>query len=174
MPEVTPQDFDVEAWIEGVERPERGVTVFQKAALLADLDLLAEKIQHAEAAEDLEPALAEVGEARRLRARYAELAQQFHDSGVQFRVRGMDDHEKRALRLANPDLEPSEFGYLVFSEAIVSPKLTPAQVKKLEANLGETQFGCIAEKFYEASREMPEVSADFLPKPSTQDDGGES
>jgi hypothetical protein len=174
MTEVTPQEFDVDAWIDAAERPERGVTLFQKASLLADMDLLAEKIEHAEAAEDLEPALTEVGESRRLRAKYAKIAQEFHESGVEFRVRAVDDHEKRALRLANPDLDASEFGYLVFSEAIVSPRLTPAQVKKLETNLGETQFGFIAQKFYEACKEAPEVSADFLPKPSTQGDGGES
>lgn len=173
MTDVTPQDFDFDAWLEGAERPERAVTVYQKAGLIADMDLLAERITNAEADEEVDgPSMG--GGVASLRAEYAKLAQQFHESGVQFRIRGMDDHEKRAIRIEHPDLTPTEFGYIVIAKAIVSPKVTPAQVKKLEDRLGETQFGFIVSKFHQACKEAPEVSADFLPRPSTRGDGGES
>lgn len=173
MTDVTPQDFDFDAWLEGAERPERAVTVYQKAGLIADMDLLAERILNAEADEEVDgPSMG--GGVASLRGEYAKLAQQFHDSGVQFRIRGMDDYEKREIRVANPDVTPTEFGYIVFSKAIISPRVTPEQVKKLEERLGQAQFGFIVSKFDQACREAPEVSADFLPKPSTRGAGGES
>jgi hypothetical protein len=169
----TPQDFDFDAWLDGAERPERSVTVYQKAGLIADLDALAERITNAEQDEDVDgPSMG--GGVGKLRAEYAKLAQQFHESGLTVRVRAMDDHEKRNLRVANPDMTPTEFGFLVLSKAIVSPTVSAAQVKRLADVLGEVQFGFILTKFHQACVDAPEVSADFLPKPSTRGDGEES
>ena len=169
---VTPQDFDLDAWLDGAERPQRSVTVYQKAGLIAELDRLAEQIEHADEDENVDgPSMA--GGVRRLRAEYAKVAQQFHDSGLSIRVQALDDLEKRDMRNANPDLSPTQLGYLVISSAITSPKMTPAQLEKLEKRIGEIQFNRVIAKFHEACSEMPSVSADFLPKPSIQGDGGE-
>ena len=169
---VSPQDFDFDAWLDGAERTERGVTVYQRAGLIADLDLLSEQIVNADQDDEADgPSMG--GGAGRLRAKYAELAQQFHDSALHLRIRAMDEYEQVELRKTNPDLSPSDFGYLVISEAITSHKITPGQLRKMNERIGELQFGRIFETFNQANTEAPSVSADFLPKSSTPGDGGE-
>lgn len=169
----TPQDFDFDAWLEGAERPQRSVTVYQKAGLIADLDRLEEQINNADDDAEVDgPSMA--GGVGKLRAEYARVAQAFHDSALVIRVQGLREDEQRAIGKANPDAAPSVLGTHVLAAAITSPKVTPAQVAKLEKVIGDPQFTRILTAYYGASKEFPAVSADFLPKHSTPDDGGES
>lgn len=170
---VTPQDFDLDAWLEDADRLQHSVTVYQKAGLIAELDALATQIEHAEAEEEAEPSLSEVGEARRLRGKYAEIAQKFHESGLSLSIRGHYDFEKIEFRAANEGVTDAELGHIILADAITSPKFTPAQVKKLEKVLGPGQFDLITETYRRASNGVPVVSADFLPKSSTREDGDE-
>ena len=173
MTDVTPQDFDFEAWLEDADRPERAVTVYQKAGLIADLEALAERINNAESDEDVDgPSMG--GGAGTLRAEYATLAQAFHDSALTIRVQSLSEDEQLKLGKDNPDLAPGDLGFLVLSEAVTYPKATPAQLKKLEKKIGPAQFGRVVTAFKQACNSVPSVSADFLPKPSTRGDGGES
>ena len=165
----TPQDFDVDAWINDAERPARSVTVYQKAGLIADLDALAERIENEDAEEVDGPSMG----GGNLRAKYAELAQKFHDSALTFRIEGRDEDEKRVLIQANPGLTGTQMGYVVIADAIQSPKVTPEQLEKLAGKVGSLQFDRVIARFHEACSEIPVVSADFLPKRSTPDDGGE-
>ncbi|MFB8368586.1 hypothetical protein ACFC25_04390 [Pseudarthrobacter sp. NPDC055928] len=165
----TPQDFDIDAWLEDAERPARSVTVYQKAGLIADLDALQERIENAED-EDVDGPSAGGGS---LRSQYAKLAKQFHDSALVIKLEGRSDAEKSALAKANPGLTGTQLGYITIADAIQSPKVTPAQLEKLADKIGETQFNQIIARFHEACTEVPAVSADFLPKRSTPDDGGE-
>ena len=165
----TPQDFDLDAWLEDAERPARSVTVYQKAGLIADLDALQERIENAED-EDVDGPSAGGGS---LRSQYAKLAKQFHDSALVIKIEGRSDAEKSALAKANPGLTGTQLGYITIADAIQSPKVTPAQLEKLADKIGETQFNQIIARFHEACTEVPAVSADFLPKRSTPDDGGE-
>jgi hypothetical protein len=167
----TPQDFDFDKWLDDAERPQRSVTVYQKSGLIADLDALEARILAAEDDEDVDgPSMA--GGPAKLRAEYQKLAKQFHDSALTIRVQGHDDEEKRQFAIANKG--DADLVYIVLADAIQSPKATPAQLKRLAEKVGEVQFGQILTAYHQASTEIPTVSADFLPKPSTQDDGGES
>lgn len=168
-----PKNFDLDAWIDGAERPARSVTVYQRAGLIADLDALAERIENAEAdGEDIDgPSMG--GGVGKLRAEYAKLAQQFHDSALVIKLEGRDDAEKRELTKAHHGKTGTQLGYVVIADAIQSPKFTPVQLEKLAGKIGELQFDRIIARFHEACTELPAVSADFLPKPSTPDDGGE-
>jgi len=168
---VSPQDFDLDAWLEDADRPERSVTVYQKAGLIADLDRLAEQIQNADDDEVDGPSMG--GGVGKLRAEYAKVAKQFHDSALTVRVRSVSDSEQAELREKNPDLDQRALGKLVLSEAFVSPKASPEQVGKLERVLGDAQFSLIVGAWQQACRAVPAVSADFLPKRSTPADGGE-
>jgi len=168
---VSPQDFDLDAWLDDADRPERAVTVYQKAGLIADLDRLGELIQNADDEEVDGPSMG--GGVGKLRAEYAKVAKQFHDSALTVRVRSVSDAEQAELREKNPDLDQRALGKLVLSEALVSPKATPEQVGKLERILGDAQFSLIVGAWQQACRSVPAVSADFLPKPSTRGDGGE-
>lgn len=168
----TPQDFDLDAWLDGADRPERSVTVYQRAGLIADLDRLAEQIRNADEDEVDGPSMG--GGAGKLRAEYAKVAAQFHESALTVRVRSVSQDEQAEIRKANPKMSERELGQLVLSEAFVSPKATPEQVGKLERILGDAQFSLILGAWQQACRAVPAVSADFLPKRSTPDDGGES
>jgi hypothetical protein len=169
----SPQDFDFDAWLDGAERPERAVTVYQKANLIADLDVLAERINNAEQDDEVDgPSMG--GGAGKLRGEYAVLAQQFHDSALTIRIAGHSDTEKRDFAKAHADAAPSELGRVILADAIKSPRITPEQVGRLEAKLGPAQFNLIYNAYLQACTEVPVVSADFLPKPSTRGDGGES
>lgn len=172
MTEVSPQDFDLDAWLDGADRPKRGVTVYQKSGLIAELDRLAELIRNADDDEVDGPSMG--GGVGGLRAEYASIAAQFHDSALTIQVQSVSQEEQRELREKNPDLDDRALGKLVLSEAFVSPKASPAQVGKLERILGDAQFSLIVSTWHQACRAVPTVSADFLPKPSIQGDGGES
>jgi len=167
----TPQDFDFDSWLDGADKPQRSVTVYQKAGLIADLDVLAEKISNAESEDEVDgPPMG--GGVGRLRAEYAKLAQQFHDSALTIRVQGLDEDEKLAIR-DKTGTEGRELTYAILSEALVSPKATPDQVAKLKVRIGEAQFAGILAAFHQANNAIPAVSADFLPKSSTREDGDE-
>jgi hypothetical protein len=165
----TPQDFDVDAWLDDAERPARSVTIYQKAGLIADLDVLSERIRNADDEDVDGPSVG--GGVGKLRAEYAKLAQKFHDSALTIRVEGRDQHERAKVAAGVKD--EALQGAAVLADAIQSPKFTPEQVRKLAEKLGGAQFQLIVARFNEASEEIPVVSADFLPKPSTRDDGGE-
>jgi hypothetical protein len=165
----TPQDFDIDAWLEDAERPARSVTVYQKAGLIAELDALAERIENAED-EEVDGPSAGGGS---LRSQYARLAKQFHDSALTIRIEGRSEAEKQEIAKANPDLNGAQMAYAVLADAITSPKFTPTQFERLVHKLGDAQYGRIIGRFHEACTEIPSVSADFLPSASTPDDGGE-
>ena len=117
--------------------------------------------------------LGELTESQKLTAKYAKLAKQFHDSALTIRVQGHDEDEKRKFAAENAGIQATELGYIVLADAIISPKVTPAQLKRLAQKIGEAQFSQIPVAYQQASTELPAVSADFLPKRSTPGDGGE-
>ena len=168
----TPQNFDFDAWLEGAERPVRAVTVYQKAGLIGNLDALESRILAADDDQDVDgPSMA--GGVTRLRAEYQRLAQQFHDSALTIKVQGHDEIEKAEIARANPGLTPHDLGYIILADAITEPKITPEQLKRLAKKVGDAQFDQIPAAYHKASKEIPAVSADFLPQPSTSGDGGE-
>jgi hypothetical protein len=168
----TPQDFDIDKWLDDAERPARSVTVYQKAGLIADLDALAEQITNAEGEEVDGPSMA--GGVGALRAKYADLAQKFHDSAVTIRVQSLTNQEQAEILEGHNDDSMAERGAIVMAAAIVEPKMNAQQVRRLNSVLGDAQFSRILDAWNQACRNAPEVSADFLPKRSTQGDGGES
>lgn len=172
MTDVTPQEFDFDAWLEGAERPERSVTVYQKAGLVADLDALEEQIVAAELVPAEERALGE--SPSNLRAKYAALAEQFKASALTVRIQGRTREEREALQEAHKDLNSKDLGAVIIADAMTSPKATAKQVAKLNTVLGDSQFSRILAAYNRANNEFPVVSADFLPKPSTPGDGDES
>ena len=164
----TPKDFDFDAWLDDAERPERAVTVYQKAGLIAELDRLEAQIGNADEDEVDGPSMG--GGVGKLHAEYARVAKQFHDSALTINVQGHSDEEKRDILKDNPE----GVVYAVMADAITAPKVTAEQVKRLEKKIGPAQFGLILAAYKSASEDVPAVSADFLPKRSTRGDGGES
>jgi len=168
----TPQDFDFDKWLDDAERPERAVTVYQKSGLIAELDRLEAQISGADDDDVDGPSMG--GGVGKLRAEYARIAKQFHDSALTVQVQGRSDDERREFAASNLAVKPEDLGYAILADAITSPKVTVEQVKRLEKKIGPAQFGLILSGYKSATEDIPSVSADFLPKPSTRDDGGES
>lgn len=167
----TPQTFDIDAWLNDAERPARSVTVYQRADLIADLDVLEEKIRNAESEEVDGPSMA--GGVGALRAKYADLAQKFHDSALTVRVQSLTNQEQAELLEGHDNDSAADRGAIVMAQAIIEPKLSPAQVGRLNKVLGDAQFSRIVDAWNRACKNAPEVSADFLPKRSTPVAGGE-
>lgn len=164
----TPQDFDLDAWLDGAERPARSVTVYQKAGLIADLDALEARILSADDEDVDGPSMG--GGVGKLRAEYAKLAQQFHDSALTLRIEGRDHHERAKIAAG---VEAQLRDAAVLADAITSHKFTAEQVVRLVEKIGGAQAKLIVDRFTAASDEIPVVSADFLPKSSTREDTGD-
>lgn len=169
MSELNPETFDLDAWIEGAERTVRSATVYQKAGLIGDLDLLATRIENAEREEAVDgPGMG--GGAGKLRAQYARLAEEFKASALVVRMKALTTDERKAIQDAHPD---ENVGSYVLAASMVEPRVTPEQIVKLEKALGNAQFTLIIQAFNRACEDTPSVSADFLPKSSGQDDSEE-
>ncbi|MCT9624283.1 hypothetical protein HWD94_03985 [Pseudarthrobacter equi] len=167
----TPLTFNIDAWLDNAERPSRSVTVYQKPGLIAELDILEEQIVNAEAEEVDGPAAG--GGTGKLRAKYQELAKQFHDSALTVRVQSLTDREQIELLEGHHDDNSSVRGAIVMAEAITEPKMTPEQVQRFNTLIGEAQFSRVVTAWNNACKVAPAVSADFLLKLSTRDAGGE-
>lgn len=166
MSELDPETFDLDAWIEGAERTVRSATVYQKAGLIGDLDLLATKIENAEREEAIDgPGMG--GGSGKLRAQYARLAEEFKASALVVRMKALTTDEKKAIAEENKD---GNVGAHILAESMVEPRVTAEQVVKLEKALGNAQFALVVQAFNRACEDTPSVSADFLPKSSGQDD----
>lgn len=169
----SPQEFDFDKWLEDAERPERSVTVYQKSGLIADLDALAAQIENVDDAEEVDgPSMG--GGVGKLRAEYAKLAKQFHDSALTIRVQSLTQDEQREIGAEHKDMDAYELGSYTLSKAITYPAMTPKQVQKLARVIGDGQFARVTAAYRQACNEVPAVSADFLPKSSTRGNGGES
>jgi len=195
MPEskdLTPESFSFDQWMAGAYKPTRGSTIHQRGDLIADLDQLGEQIELAEAVPADERSLVDVSPDR-LRAKYADLAQQFHDSGLFVKVAGHTNEEKLAVINSVNELVEEKFKaddkspeadayrveqskkvtYYLIADALVSPRLTAEQLERLHSKVGESEFMRIVHDYQAASNSLNEPSADFLPKPSTQGEAGE-
>lgn len=214
--ELTPETFDFANWLAGAYKPTRGSTVHQRGDLIAELDRVQEEIELAEAVPDDERSLSDPSP-RRLRAKYAELAQKFHESGVFVKISGHTEAEQVEISktldaeidkeiaekfVFDPAREPvgekdaqdkeppvtgpkskealeyrygrsKDLTYCLMADGLVSPVLTPEQLKQLHRTVGEAEFSRVAADYRMACASINEPDADFLPKPSTPDETAE-
>ncbi len=150
--EAGPASFDVDAWIAQAARPQRTVTVYGRADLVARLDEIDAEVARHRAAGGAEEALAD------LRAEWDDLAEAFSASALPVTVRGLTGAEEftaiAAARAARPDLVDAggalspawhEFvGLHLLAAAIVSPAMTLDQVVAIHAKVGSTALAPLA------------------------------
>jgi exonuclease V gamma subunit len=168
-----PEDFDLDAWLDETKRPERSVTVYGRSDLIADMDVLEERIRVLKLAVEQAGDEEELGstgkrELRELEAQWQDLAEQFSASAFTLRVQGLTKDEQVAINVqAKEDkADDAELGYRLISAALVKPKATPKQARRLKEKLGEGQFGKVVTAYNTASTTFPKVNANFLPKSS--------
>lgn len=170
MGKTTPQTFDVDAWLDGLSRPQRSVRVYQRGDLMARLDDLAAQIEHADASDSTERSIADGASSDSLRLQYAELAEQMQAASLAVTIQGHDADEKAAILKDMKDASNRERGRALVFDALVSPAMTREQFDRFMDGIGPAQQDRVAEAYSLACAEVPEPSADFLPQSSMPDE----
>ncbi len=166
-----PADFDFDAWLSDAKRPERSVIVYKRGDLLADLDDLERRIAELVSIPEEDQSLSD--SPAPLEKEYEALAQQFHDSGLLIRVKGLTSDEMNAINTAGKDAKetPEQIGRHLIEAALVSPKLNFDQLGKLSDAIGSIQMQQIVQTYQLATLKAPEVTVPFSRKSSGQDVG---
>lgn len=191
---ITPEEFDVDAWILGANLPEESAEVYLRADVVGNIQALQRKITAANAvdAADPERPAAAKSKTAKLVKEYENLLHVFSDSRATVFVRAIPPERLQELRHStevryegkSPVEANAAFGYELLAESIVaiedksgvrkSARMTPAQLKSLERGIGPAQLKAIMEARARAQSALPDVDADFLLKLSgTNDDSQE-
>ena len=182
--------FNVEDWLQDAHMPEESAEVYKRADVIGELSALRRKIEVAqEAAAGAEASAAETSELTTLTAQYEELVQTFCDSQLTIYARALSPDQKRAMRAAHEervkDLTPvqqnTEYGYDLLAASIVAVRpfggprtevsWDHATIRSMENAIGATQMSQVLQAHQAAQNRLPAVDADFLRRPSGEDDG---
>ena len=165
MPTDTEQDFDLDAWIDGARLPERSVTVYGRADLVAEHQALEEERQRLERASIGDDRIA--GPLYDVAAQVIEAEKRMQESALTIRFRALMRDEAKAITSAAPkdsSGEP-EADYLAaawLAASSVSPKMTPDQVNAIRAKIGEGQFNSLWQAAWGVSNDRrPDVPFSF-------------
>jgi hypothetical protein len=148
--------FDVDAWLEQAQPPQRSVTVYGRGDLVAELqDLYAQD-------EDL-PGDARLGGSP-LNARILELQDLIEASALIVHVRGILDHENRALVDQHTTGEGTDRAFdavayerHMLAAVAVQPQLTPEQAGRLRERIGQAQWDALFAAMSAAAQETIDV-----------------
>ena len=141
-------EFDLDAWISGAKLPERSVTVYGRADLVAEFEGLEERLH---AIKDDEPPADRLGvtsESVRIAGRMESLRQEMKGSALTFRFRALTRDEQKAITDAAPkgkDGEPDQLYVAAnwIAKACISPGMTAAQAEQMRPRLGEGQYASL-------------------------------
>jgi len=124
---------DIDAWIDGAQRMRRSVLIYQRPDLVAELDTINQEMTTAKAAG------LDIGD---YESRWESTARAFADSGLRVTVEGQTVDEVASLRAESTALgeDDEQESARVLAKAIVSPKVTVAQLIALHNALGDAQF----------------------------------
>lgn len=153
-----PADFDLEAWLAGARPPERSVTVYGRADLVADLEALDAAYEAARGA-STDRRLVGAGSdlARLIQEKRAEM----EASRLTIRVRGLERETVREqAEQATKDTTDEEVAVRQIAAAAVQPRMTEDQARRLLARIGWGQFRSISDAVWEASTNK-QVTAPF-------------
>lgn len=209
-------DFNLDNWLDGIQRTERSVTLYARPDLLADIDELeAQQRQSAEIPEE-DRSMSDSGGAK-IQSKIDALYLAVDASKLVFRVSFLDDQEQEAISDAvKTDLKDEadkaaaaarkearekcrrleitttndintiartmantaadavierEVNIRTIAAAVVSPKLSVEQVRKLYTKIGDAQIKLLSMAYTRASNEAPQVTVPKSLKPSPSDDG---
>lgn len=156
-----PADFNFDDWLTDAKRPERSVMVYKRADLLGDLDDLERRIRELASIPEEDQSLADSPTA--LEEEYLAKAQEFHDSGLLFRVKGLTQDEMDKINKAGADAKETseQIGRRLIEAALVSPRLTFDQLGKLSQAIGDAQMKQIVTAYMLATMKAPEVTVPF-------------
>jgi hypothetical protein len=209
-------DFDLDNWLDGIQRTERSVTLYARPDLLADIDELEAQLRTAAEIPEEDRSMGE-STGGKLQEKIDALYLALDASKRIFRVSFLDDQEQEAISaavkvelkaeadkaaadarqegrekckrleittandvnticrtMANAAADAviaREVNVRTIAAAVVSPKLTVDQVRKLYTKVGDAQIGLISAAYSRASNEAPQVTVPKSLTPSPIDDG---
>lgn len=148
--------FDVDAWLEQAQPPQRSVTVYGRGDLVAELQDL-----HAQ-----DPGLP--GDARLggspVTAQILDLQDRIEASALVVHVRGVLDHENRALIDQHTtgdgtgrSLDVPAYEHHLLAAVVVQPQLTPEQASRLRERIGQAQWDALFAAMSAAAQETIDV-----------------
>lgn len=145
----TPDDFDLDAWIDQGTRPRREVTIYRDWKLLEEYDRLEAQLPSDGAVEAADEAMGDEGPAA-IRARMAEIVERMESSALTFTVQALTQLEIKELALAAPmttvdlgdgktreKVDEIALGEMTVAKAIISPEITPEQFHRMRQSLGD-------------------------------------
>lgn len=162
------EDFDLDAWIDEARLPERSVTVFGRADLVAELQELEEQLAKVRTSGGDDRL---VDPASELQQRVREVEAQRQASARTFRFRALSAAEVRKIRTEAPkdvdgDPEAEYVAAAVLAASCVTPKgMTLDKARAVRAKIGEGQFDSLWQAAWGVSNDRrPDVP--FLPAAS--------
>ena len=169
-PQESPEAFDLDAWLTDAKRPERSVTVYKRADLIADLDELERKIDNEARAAADEESLS--GGAQSLEAEYHAKLQQFHESALTIRVRGLTQDEMSSIHAEGKKAKENQeqIGRRLIEAALVYPRIDVNGLERLSKAIGDAQMNEIVNAYQLATMKAPVVTVPFSLRSSGRDD----
>lgn len=178
----TPESFDLDAWLDDAQRPQRSVKVYGRADLIAQMDELERRIKVEEEAGERAVGDRTIPD---LKDEWETLAAQFTASGLDVTVQGLNAADVKAVeddvleldglppkakdkRRADPTPdEQARIGQALLAKAIVSPPMTVEQVATLTDRIGEAQVMRLVTAWRLAGAQEFKVKAPFSQGSST-------
>lgn len=147
----TPEEFDLDAWLDQGSRPQATVKVYRDWSLMAELVRIEEQIDAAD--QETDPSMDDVS-AEELREQYQAVLDKLAETAIEVTLRAITNEETVAVAGGIPDIEhkfkdqhgkeqvrwkPDQvaIGDALVAEATVSPKLSREQVTKMRQTLGD-------------------------------------
>lgn len=154
----TSDDFDLDDWISGARLPEKSVTVYGRADLVAEFYELERQLQSVGSASGEDDRL--TGDPRQALARLMEDARrQMESSALTFRFRALLDAEVEDARKAHKGSDEA-LSFALLSLQAIQPKVSPEQWPKIRDRIGDGQFAALMEAAGSASYDR-QVSVPF-------------
>lgn len=154
-----PTDFDLDAWIDGAKLPEKAVTVYGRADLVAEHHELNQRLQDAGRDDGLQDDRLTGSPAGRLAQQIRDIEEQMRKSALTFRFRAILDADVEAAKKAHPSNDDAR-AYFMLTKQVVHPQVTEAQWPKIRERIGEGQFEALLNAAAEASRQR-QISVPF-------------
>lgn len=160
---LNPDTFDLAAWLAGMRPARRATTVYARPDLLADLDVLAERIQVARAASDNV-------EAARLVAQATAIRQALIDSSLDVVVQATSEERRATIReqagLADGVEATTRQALEIIAAHIVEPAGMDVEALTMLHEASPAQVEKIARAIQVVNQTAPGVPAPFSPESS--------
>ena len=170
----TPEEFDLDSWIDQGSRVQRTVKVYRDWSLMGELARLEEQITAAD--RETDPSMDDVS-GEELREEYQAVLDKLAESALEVTLRSLTNEEVRTITAGVPDVEqkfrdqhgkeqvrwrPDQIavGDALVAEAAVAPKLSRDQVRKMRQTLGDgptlVLYQTVGE-LREAGKDLPSI-----------------